>query len=449
MRRLAALLALSALAAGCSRDAPAPRPEAPARSGASTPGLCAGHGVLEAVCTKCNPALAPVFQAKGDWCAEHGLPESVCPLCHPERGGRPAVDVGDGGVEAPPEGTRVRFKSAESARLSGIITVAAAEDAAGAVLPVVGRIVPDAARMAMVNARVPGVLRSIDVDVGSRVSKGDAMATIESAQLGGAQSRLRSSQARATAARENLAREEALVELRVTSARDVQAARRDAEEAEADLAAARAELGAIGHVSGAGRYRLVAPLAGVVTERLVSIGQTVHEDEMLFAIVDPSSVWAELDVPEVAAASVAVGDHARIQSTSLPGRDFEGAISYLAPAVDPATRTVKARVAIANPDGLLRANTFVRGWIDVPHDQRTSMVPLDAVHRIGDVEMVFVKLDDASFETRRVTTGPRRDAMLPVVRGLQPGEHVATTGSFLLKTETMKGSIGSGCCEVD
>jgi cobalt-zinc-cadmium efflux system membrane fusion protein len=359
------------------------------------------------------------------------------------------VDVGNGEVEAPPEGTRVRFKSAESARLSGIETVTAGEGDSSAALAVVGRIVPDASRMATVNARVPGVIRSIDLDVGARVAKGDAMATIESAQLGGAQSRLRASQARAVAARENLAREEALAGLGVSSARAVQEARRDAEEAEADLAAAGSELGVIGHVSSEGRYRLVAPLAGVVTERHGSIGQVVHEDESLFVIVDASSVWAELDVPEAAAASVAVGDLARIQSTSLPGREFDGAISYVAPAVDSATRTVKARVAIANPEGLLRANMFIRGWIDVPHEARTSMVPIDAVHRIGDVEMVFVRLDDASFETRRVTTGQRRDALVPVVRGLQPGEQVATTGSFLLKTETMKGSIGSGCCEID
>jgi cobalt-zinc-cadmium efflux system membrane fusion protein len=55
--------------------------------------MCKEHGVLEAVCTKCNPKLAPVFQAKGDWCAEHGFPESFCPVCHPERGGKPSLEV--------------------------------------------------------------------------------------------------------------------------------------------------------------------------------------------------------------------------------------------------------------------------------------------------------------------------------------------------------------------
>ena len=448
MRRVV-VVALALAVAGCAREAPEPEPAANAPALASEAGTCAEHGLLEAICTKCNPALAPVFQAKGDWCAEHELPESVCPICHPERGGRPAMDVGDAESEAPPDGTRIKFKSAETAKLSGIATVAAGEGAAEAGLAVVGRIVPDATRMATVNARVPGVIRSLDVDVGSRVAKGDAMATIESAQLGGAQARLRSAQARASSARENLAREEGLLADRVTSAKDVQAARRDAEEAEADLQSARAELGVIGHVSGGSRYRLVAPIAGVVTEREGTVGQVVHEDESLFVVMDPSSVWAELDIPEAAAGWVEVGDQARIRSASLPESEFEGAISYLAPSVDPSTRTVKARVAVANPDGLLRANMLVRGSIEPYSDQLTAMVPMDAVHRVDDVEMVFVRLGEDEFATRRVTTGPRQGEMVPVTKGLQPGEQVATTGSFLLKTEIMKGSIGSGCCEVD
>ena len=55
--------------------------------------MCAEHGVLEALCTKCHPKLIAIFKAKGDWCAEHGFPESICPIHHPERGGRPATDV--------------------------------------------------------------------------------------------------------------------------------------------------------------------------------------------------------------------------------------------------------------------------------------------------------------------------------------------------------------------
>ena len=77
-------------------------------------GMCKEHGVLEALCTKCNPGLAAVFKAKGDWCEEHGFPESICPICHPERGGRPAQEIAsDDG--APADGTKVRFKTKDAA----------------------------------------------------------------------------------------------------------------------------------------------------------------------------------------------------------------------------------------------------------------------------------------------------------------------------------------------
>src|SRR6185436_16987896 len=100
---------------GCSESAP---PEMAAPASIASDGMCAEHGVLEAVCTKCNPRLAAIFQDKGDWCAEHGFPESFCPTCHPERGGRPATDVSSD--TAPLDGTKVVLRSAEAVRAAGI-----------------------------------------------------------------------------------------------------------------------------------------------------------------------------------------------------------------------------------------------------------------------------------------------------------------------------------------
>src|SRR5687767_13287158 len=117
------LPAAAPVLASCDRaEAPAsdpPRARAPSAAASAVDGMCAVHGVLQAVCTKCNPALVSIFQAKGDWCAEHGFPESFCPICHPEAGGRPAADVSG----APPsaedaiDGTRIRFKSDRTAAL--------------------------------------------------------------------------------------------------------------------------------------------------------------------------------------------------------------------------------------------------------------------------------------------------------------------------------------------
>jgi len=174
-------------------------------SSASTDELCGEHGVLEAVCTKCNPKLAPVFQAKGDWCEEHGFPESVCPICHPERGGKPGAAVSR--EEAPADGTKVRFKSRDTARLAGITTAAAEARPGGARLTVLATIEYDATRRAEVNARSPGVVRALRADLGARVAAGAPLAVLESAAVGSERSRLVAARTRLAVAEENLARE--------------------------------------------------------------------------------------------------------------------------------------------------------------------------------------------------------------------------------------------------
>ena len=124
--------------------------------------MCLEHGVLEAVCTKCNPKLIPIFKAKGDWCAEHEFPESFCPLCHPDLGGRPAVDVSDVSTDgAPADGTRIRFKTLETARQAGIQTVKAVDGSDEGAVFATAKIVGDPARMARVNVTAPGVIRSL------------------------------------------------------------------------------------------------------------------------------------------------------------------------------------------------------------------------------------------------------------------------------------------------
>src|SRR5262245_17641196 len=134
---VAVLVAAGGVACGDSSAPGAPKAAAKAVEGA----MCEEHGVLEAICTKCNPKLIPVFKAKGDWCAEHGFPESVCPICHPERGGKPAADVGKDG--APADGTKVRLDSKDTARLAGIVSVAAEARPGGARLDVVATLTYD------------------------------------------------------------------------------------------------------------------------------------------------------------------------------------------------------------------------------------------------------------------------------------------------------------------
>ncbi|WP_437909119.1 efflux RND transporter periplasmic adaptor subunit [Sorangium sp. So ce327] len=442
------LAALSACGAKGTDRAAQEKAEAKPRAAAAVEGaMCKEHGVLEALCTKCNPRLAPIFQAKGDWCKEHEFPESICPICHPERGGKPAADVASDG--APADGTKVKLKTKDTARLAGILTAKAVERQGGGGIPVTARIVYDALKVAEINARAAGVVRQLHVDVGAEVKKGAPLAIIDSADVGADRSRLAGAQSRLKIAEENLKREEQLEKEGISSRRSVLAAQQELDAARAERSSFAASLAVVGaSAGGSGGYTLTTPLAGVVTQRKATVGRLVGVEETLFEVVDVSSMWAELDVPETDLPAVSLKQPVVLEVDGIEGRELKGEITYVAPAIDPASRTAKARVPLANPGGALRANMFGRARILAP-SRAAVVVPRAAVQRARTVKLVFVRLADDQFEARRVEIGATEGDVVEVTRGVRPGEEVATEGSFLLKTETLKESIGAGCCGED
>src|SRR6185369_12407209 len=292
MRRLLILVTLIplAVASGCGRKEAAKAPAAAKQAAAEQKkegqeaGLCKEHGVLEALCTKCNPKLAPIFQAKGDWCAEHGFPESVCPTCHPERGGKPAMDVA--GDDAPPDGTKVILKGNDIARLAGIETAkaVAGRGTAEIIAPVI--ISYDATRVAQVSARAPGVVRRVSADIGDRVSAGTPLAVIESAAVSGDQTRLTAARSRVQTAEANYRREAELEKKGISAKKEVQAAQQSLRDATAELESLQASLRGVGADNNGGRYTVKAPVSGVVTQRTVSLDRYVDTQTPLYEIVD-------------------------------------------------------------------------------------------------------------------------------------------------------------------
>ncbi len=438
---------------GCARD-PQASSEASAAvaadpAAASAEGLCAEHGVLQAVCPKCNPALAAVFKAKGDWCEEHGFAESFCPLCHPELGGRPAVDVSSGPKDgAPADRTKVRFKTRETARLAGIETVPAVEAPREETVSAFARVVYDASKVALVSAPVPGLVSEIRADVGARVRRGEPLAVIQSATIGAGRSQQEATRSRVVAAELNLQRQQNLLAAGVSSARQVQEAEQALASAAAELAALQSQLGLVGGGS-ASAYTLVAPLSGEVTRREVSLGLGVEDGAPLFEIVDASTMWVELDVPEAELARIAVGNKATLELDTFPDRAFEGTISYIAPAISVETRTALARMSIQNEDRALRGNMVGTGHIAVTDAAPMVIVPAASVQQAKGVELVFVRLAEDEYEARRVKVRSRQGDEVRLAEGVLPGEPVVTAGSFMLKTETLKDSIGAGCCDVE
>jgi len=444
--RIFVALALVCASAACrdQRGEPAPAKPSSARDASD---LCE-HGVLPAVCPKCNPALAPVFQAKGDWCGEHGLPESFCPICHPERGGRPARDVSV--REGPADGTKVRFKSKDIAKKAGLVVVKAEEQALAGGLSAPVRLAYDATKVAQINARAGGVVRSLHVDVGARVRAGQALATLESASIGADRSRLEAAEARVSVAEKNVERLTSLATQGLGAQRDLLAAEQEVAAAKAEQRSAAVALSMAGTSAGrGGTYALSSPLAGVVTQRRATIGKLVGAEELVFEVVDTSSLWADLNVGEVDLADVHAGQTVVVTLDALPEREIGGAVSYVAAEIEPQTRTGRVRVPLKNDDGVLRANMFGRARVLTGGKRSVVRVPEVAVQRAKSVDVVFVRLSEDVYETRHVAIGAREGGNVEITRGVRPGEEVVTAGAFLLKTETMKESIGSGCCDAD
>lgn len=438
------ILTMWAGATGLLASVSCSRPEEPAAQRAVEAEVCAEHGVLEAVCTKCNPALEAVFQAKGDWCREHGFPMSFCPIHHPERGGRPLNAVRSDG--APPDGLKIRFKTRDTAKMAGLEVAPArrSQDAGG--VEAVARLTWDGTRHALVTARVAGVVQEVVADLGARVEEGAVLAVLQSAAVAGDRSAYAAAKQRLDAATESVARKRSLYDSGVVSKSDLARAEQDLAQARAEAGALAAGLGVVGWGTAQG-YSVASPLAGVVTRRDVTIGMAVDAGAPMFEVVDPSTLWAEIDVPETEISLVSVGQAASVRVDGVEERVWTGTVSYVAPSIEPETRTTLARVALDNADGALRANMYGEARIAVGVDREVLVVPSAAVQRAKDVDLVFVKLADDVYETRRVRVIARQGDTVWLSKGVEADELVVTEGSFLLKTETLKDSIGAGCCD--
>lgn len=447
----AAVLSIAFSTIGCSKN---PERAEPSASAAAVEGLCE-HGVEADLCPKCNPTLEAVYRGNGDWCPEHGMPESFCPICHPALGGHPPASGGEkkpsrAPSKAPANGMKVRLASSAVEEGSGIVTVEAVKAPAKTAVRFPARVVYDATRSAEISANAGGVVRSIKVDLGARVRAGDTLATLDSAAVGGDRAKLAAAYGRIEAARERVDRLKELEKAGVVSRRDRVDAELELAEAQSAASTLSASLGVSGASAGSGAsYTLKSPIDGIVTRRSATVGKLALENETLFEIVDPSVLWAELDIPEPSAGAVAEGAEVTLTFPSLPSEAFAGTVSALLPEVDPHTRTVTARVSVKNPALHLRANMLGEAAVLGKTPPEGVTVPRSAIQTVDRQLFVFVRVEPLVFEVRHVVVTSKDGDAAVVTSGLVAGDAVVTTGSFLLKTETLKDSIGAGCCAND
>jgi cobalt-zinc-cadmium efflux system membrane fusion protein len=181
-------------------------------------------------------------------------------------------------------------------------------------------------------------------------------------------------------------------------------------------------------------YAVAAPITGIVTARHAAAGEQTDADA-LFEIADFSSVWAELDVFSRDRARLRTG--LAVVVSGEAGAVADGSIDYLAPVGNRASQSVTARVVLDNADGRWTPGQFVEGRVAIDTTPVALAVPLAALQRFRDFDVVFAQFGE-TYEVRMLTLGRRDTRFVEVLDGLEPGTVYVTDNSYLIKADIEK-----------
>ena len=188
------------------------------------------------------------------------------------------------------------------------------------------------------------------------------------------------------------------------------------------------------------RITLVAPISGVVTEVMAREGMTVMSGATLFRINGTGTVWANAEVPESQAALLRQGAKVMARSPAAPGATFDGKVQAILPEVNPTTRTLKARLELANPGARLVPGMFVQMQFMDMRGDKALLVPTEAVIQTGKRTVVMLAEDNGRFRPVDVEIGIETGGQTEVKRGLQAGQRVVVSSQFLIDSEaSLKG----------
>lgn len=181
---------------------------------------------------------------------------------------------------------------------------------------------------------------------------------------------------------------------------------------------------------------IVAPQSGVVTKLGVREGMYVEPEDTMFTIVDLSRLWVMVDIYEHQMSWIRPGLKATISAPALRDRSWESKIEFIYPEVDPTARTLRARVALSNPDRVLVPNMFVEVMISSAPKKNVLIVPRESVIPSGERETVIKALGNGHFQPAEVTSGIWAGSDVEIISGLQENDEVVVSGQFLIDSES-------------
>ncbi len=387
--------------------------------------------LLVSACSRREAALSAPPTAKGEAKAASGPAKS---------GPDEAVDTKKGEAEL--------TLSAEEIQAAGIKTAPLQEQDVGEQIAVTATIGANQDRYASIAPRVSGKVARVLVSQGDRVKRGQTLALIDSIEAGEAQSTYAQAVTESALANAAALRADKLFADQIIPQKDHLRARADADKAKAVLRAASERRHALGigdHPQQPGEpsvFPVLAPFDGTVVEKKAVLGELAQPDKPLFAVADLSNVWIETDLFEKDLAKVKVGVPASVTVVAYPGQVFQGKVTFISSAMDKETRTIKARVDVANRDGKLKLGMFASAQIGTAGVAKALLLPEDAVVLIQGQATAFIQ-NGHGFTARAVEVGDKLRGQVVVKGGIRPGETVVVHGTYALKAKMLKSQISA------
>jgi len=315
-------------------------------------------------------------------------------------------------------------------------------------LQVSARVELDEHRVARIGASVTGRITEISAILGQSVKKGQQLALLNSTELGQAQSNYLKASSQVNLRRLAVQRAERLLQSDVIAAAELLERKGVLNEAEVDLHAVRDQLRILG-MKDVDLKRLenqrtihsyspvTASIDGIVIERNMAIGQVVQPADSLYTVADLSQLWLVAEIPEQNAFWAKTGDKVQAEVPALPEQEVSGKLIYVADMVNPETRTVTVRMALANPKRLFKPQMLATLKLTKPGSQSLA-IPSQSVVRENNKDYVFIQTAPAVFSLRPVSLGKETAQQYSVLSGLKSGEAIVVNGAFHLNNERLR-----------
>lgn len=329
-------------------------------------------------------------------------------------------------------------------QMAHIQVVAAEKGPLARKLRLSGAVAYDAFQTTPVFAAIGGPVHEILVAPGQVVHAGQPLLTVTSPDYSSARSAYIKAKDALALADKLYVRAKDLYAHGAIAEADLQQAESNRTQAQADVESSADALRALGLTDPdellknpgktTGEIPVLAPVAGEIVERLVGPGQLLQGGStQCFTISNTNTVWVLVNVYQSDLPSVHMGDSVEINTDAYPDL-FHGKISYIAPAMDPTTRTLQARIVAENPARKLKKDMYVTVTVNAGSIPNAITVPDAAVLRDTENQpFVYVEAATNQFARRLVTVGASNAGRTQITSGLQEGEKVAGDGSLFLQ----------------